>query len=99
MKTLKQHQKDYQLNEEEMEILKAYESGKLKPIKNSKKEIERMRAIARNTLEKTKNINLRITQRGIILLKRKAAERGLPYQTLAASVLYQYGTDKLTEKN
>ena len=79
--------------------MEAYERGELIPIKMDEKERERVRQIARNTLNKTKNINLRISERGVMLLKRKAAEKGLPYQTLAASVLYQYGTDKLVEKN
>ncbi|HEY4493420.1 MAG TPA: antitoxin [Candidatus Paceibacterota bacterium] len=86
-------------DDEEREIMEAYERGELIPIKMDEKERERVRQIARNTLNKTKNINLRISERGVMLLKRKAAEKGLPYQTLAASVLYQYGTDKLVEKN
>jgi len=84
---------------EEREIVEAYERGDLVPIKMNGKEREWLRQIARNTLKKNKNINLRMSERGIVLLKRKAAEKGLPYQTLASSVLYQYGSDKLVEKN
>lgn len=37
----------YQLDKEEQEILKAFKSGKLKPLANSKKEIEKLRASAK----------------------------------------------------
>jgi len=86
-------------DDEEREIVEAYERGELIPIKTDEKERERIRQIARNTLNKTKNINLRMSERGLMLIKRKAVEKGLPYQTLAASVLYQYGSDRLVEKN
>ena len=98
MMSLKEHKRKYQLDQEEMEILEAFEKGKLKPIKLTEEERDRYRQAARNTLNKTKNVNLRISERGLMLIKRKAAEKGLPYQTLASSVLYQYGSDRLIEK-
>lgn len=88
--------KDYKLDKEEQEILDAYESGKLKPIRNSKKKTEEIRAMARATLAKKRNINIRVQMRDLISLKRKAMDLGLPYQTLVSSILHQYSnrTDK-----
>jgi len=45
---------------------------------------------ADNTLEKTKNINLRLPQKTILKLKAKAVAEGIPYQTLASSVLHKF---------
>ena len=86
------------IEDDERELLASIEKGEWKSVKDVSGESERLRQIARNTLNKTKNINLRMTERAIMLLKRKAAAKGLPYQTLAASVLYQYGAGTLKEK-
>jgi hypothetical protein len=37
----------YALDKEEQEILKAFKSGKLKPLTNSKKEMEKLKASAK----------------------------------------------------
>lgn len=81
--------KYYDLDPEEEEILEAFESGKLKSVPNLPKEKKRYQHVARNTLAKSKNINLRISQKVLFKLKAKAAAMGLPYQTLASSILFR----------
>lgn len=81
--------KYYVLDEEEEEILKAYEEGKLTRVKDFTKEKKLLEEAARNTLNKTKNINLRLSERDLSKLKAKAIEEGIPYQTLAASILHK----------
>lgn len=82
--------KIYQLDPEEEEILKAFEEGKLVRVKNLEKEKKMLQEAARNTLNKTKNINLRLSEKVVHKLKVKAAEEGIPYQTLASSVLHKF---------
>jgi len=82
---------NYKLDKEEQEILDAIESGEVKPLRVSKKELARYREYARNTISKRKSINIRLSERDLMLIKRKAMEKGLPYQTLIASILHQYG--------
>jgi predicted DNA binding CopG/RHH family protein len=48
-----------------------------------------LQEIARNTLNKTRNINIRLTERDLYRLKAKAIEEGIPYQTLASSILHK----------
>lgn len=82
--------KYFELNKEEQAILEDFEKGEFvtePDFKNNKKLYEQ---IARNTLNKVKNINLRLSERVVSRLKAKAAEEGIPYQTLAASVLHKY---------
>lgn len=45
---------------------------------------------ARNTLNKDKRINIRISSRDLSSLQRKANRYGMPYQTLISSVLHRY---------
>lgn len=82
--------KDIYLDEEEREIAESYEKGEWKPVKDQAKAEREAVAAARNTLNKTKNINLRLSQRTLYRLKAKALEEGLPYQTLASSILHKY---------
>ena len=80
------------LDEYEQEIEDALNSGKLKPEPLSKKMIEKYSQIAKESLAKKKNINTRINLRTYLGLKKKAAKLGLPYQTLAGSILHQYAS-------
>ncbi len=82
--------KIYQLDPEEEEILKAFEEGKLVRVKDFDKEKKMLVEAARNTLRKSKNINLRLSEKVVAKLKAKAAEEGIPYQTLASSVLHKF---------
>lgn len=79
----------YQLDPEEEEILKAYDEGKLVRVNDFEKEKKMLEEAAKNTLNKTKNINIRLTERDLHKLKVKAAREGIPYQTLAASLIHR----------
>jgi predicted DNA binding CopG/RHH family protein len=82
----------YYLTDEEQQLLDDYESGNLKPVPNQKAELERLRQIAKHTLNKTRNINIRLSERDLYKLKAKAIEEGIPYQTLASSILHKAAT-------
>lgn len=82
----------------ELEILEAYESGRLKP-GASKAELARLRAAARATAIKDKRVNIRLSSVDLLDIQAKAMEEGMPYQTLIASVLHKYVTGRLAEKS
>jgi len=82
--------KNYKLDKEELQILRDIEAGKFKTVDNLKEEIKKASEAAKNTLQKTKNINIRLPERDIQKLKAKAAENNLPYQTLISMLLRQY---------
>lgn len=82
--------KYYELTKEEKSILDDFEKGDLVPVPDFKKAKKLYEKIAKNTLNKTKNINIRLSERVVSRLKAKAAEEGIPYQTLASSILHKY---------
>ena len=86
-------QKTIVLDEYESEILDAFESGKLKPVKSQSD----YQAIARNTMRKNRKINIRISENDLSALQRRAARDGLPYQTLIGSVLHKFASGFLKE--
>ena len=83
--------------EYEADILRAFEKGEWKPVNNLKKEMERYREAAAETLLKNKRVNLRISAIDLEGLQAKAAAEGLPYQTLMASVLHKYVSGRLVD--
>ncbi len=84
-----------ELDPEEKALLKAYEQGKFKSAPNLKKEIKRLGDYARASLDKTKNINLRISEADLLKIKSLAVGKGIPYQTLLASLIHQYSAGKI----
>ena len=81
----------------EEEILASFERGEWKPVRNQKGEIARFRAVAEATLLKNKRVNIRLSSRDLEGLQAKAAEEGVPYQTLMASVLHKFVSGRLVE--
>ena len=89
-------QKYFELNEEEKQILNEFEKGDLTSVENVNAEKKRFQTYAQFTLNKTKNINIRLSEKVVQKLKAKAAAVGVPYQTLASSVLHRYANQENT---
>ena len=87
------------LNKEEKELLKSVENGEWHQIPKFKKEANRYQEAARETLKKNKRVNIRMTDRDLVRIQKKAVEEGLPYQTLISSVLHKYINGHLIEKD
>lgn len=85
--------KYYELDPDEEQILKDFEAGKYIRVKDFAKQKKLLMEAARNTLNKTKNINIRLSERDLHKLKAKAAKEGLPYQTLASSILHRSASE------
>ena len=90
--------KYYMLNDEEQkeleEIEAALEKGELESVPDLDGEKKRLQQIARNTQNKTRNINIRVSERDLYRLKAKAIEEGIPYQTLVSSILHKATAEK-----
>lgn len=86
------------LSGEERDILEPFEQGDLRSAPGAAREVEVARQAARNTFNKTKRVNLRVTERDFKLAHSRAREEGIPYQTLLSSVIHKYLAGRLTEK-
>lgn len=82
--------KYYELDKEEQKLLDEVEKGEWIPVKDQAKARREAMAAAKNTLGKTKNINIRLSERDLFKLKARAVKEGLPYQTLVSSILHKY---------
>ena len=79
----------FELKKQEKALLKDFEKGRLASAKNLVKQKGLYQKFARSTLNKNKNINIRVSEKDLIKLKAQAAQMGIPYQTLAASILHR----------
>lgn len=86
------------LDAEEKDILDSYERGEWKPVKNPKSEIKKLSGYAKNTLQKDKRINIRMSSKDLDQVQVIAAREGIPYQTLISSIIHKYVSGYLLEK-
>jgi predicted DNA binding CopG/RHH family protein len=85
-------------DKEEKDILESYERGEWRPINNPKTEIKKLREYARNTLQKDKRINIRMSSKDLDQVQVIAAQEGIPYQTMISSIIHKYVSGYLIEK-
>jgi predicted DNA binding CopG/RHH family protein len=83
------------MTKEEKNLLDSYEKGEWKSVKNLKTEINRYQKIAQATIRKDKRINIRIANKDLEEIQKKALEEGIPYQTLISSILHKYASGRL----
>lgn len=79
-------------------LLESYEAGDLVSTAPSKAELKKLREAARATLVKDRRVNIRLSSPVLMDIQARAAEEGLPYQTLIASVLHKFVTGRLVEQ-
>ena len=86
------------LTKEEKEILDSYEKGEWIPVADLSKRRKELAQYARNTLRKDKRLNIRISERDLMELQRKAVKEGLPYQTYVSSIIHKFINGTLVQQ-
>jgi predicted DNA binding CopG/RHH family protein len=86
-------------DQEESEILEAFESGKVKRSKDAAETQKRHQQYAEAMFRKDARINIRLPSKDLRGLQKKALAEGIPYQTLVASILHKYVEGRLHENN
>ncbi len=87
--------KPLRLDKEELDVLRDFERGELESMKNFREEKRKLEEAARNTLQKNKRINIRLSSHDLESIQKKAAREGIPYQTLISSTLHKFVTGQL----
>ena len=90
--------KKIKLDREEAELTEAFDRGELKTVRNARSKIKKHVEYAKATTRKDKRVNIRISQKDLETIQRKAMEEGIPYQTLISSLLHKYINGRLVEK-
>ncbi|MCU0574317.1 MAG: hypothetical protein MUC41_15165 [Syntrophobacteraceae bacterium] len=87
------------LDPEEKELLESYDREEWQSVSDLASESDRYRKYADATFKKDKHINIRIFEKDLAAIQKKALEEGIPYQTLISSILHKYISGRLTEKS
>lgn len=85
--------KNIELDKFEREI----ENNAEEYVKATGKTKQRVQKIISKANEKNR-VTLRLNNQTLELIKQKAREEGLPYQTFISSILHKYATDKLIDE-
>jgi predicted DNA binding CopG/RHH family protein len=86
------------LDEEERDILEAFEAGRLKRSPDRAGLQKRHQDYAKAMFRKDARINIRLSSRDLRGLQKKALAEGIPYQTLVSSILHKYVEGRLREE-
>ena len=87
----------YSLDQEEQEILGYFEGDKtLHVSKHIESEKTDALLAAKNFSKKSQRINIRMNEFDLSHIKRRAAQEGIPYQTLISSILHKYAAGYLS---
>lgn len=77
------------LDKEELELLEAYDADEFESDLNPNRK-KHLVNLAEQAFKKEAAINIKISNRDLEALQRRALEEGLPYQSLVASILHKY---------
>jgi len=80
---------------DEKELLDSFDQGEWISVKAE--EEEQIVAIAKYSLQKNKRINIRLSESDLIQIKARAAQEGMPYQTLVSSIIQKFVSGRLKE--
>ncbi|MGA7978718.1 MAG: antitoxin [Chromatiaceae bacterium] len=86
------------LDQEEQEILDAFEARKLKRSEGAEVIRKRYMECAEATHRKDARINIRLSSRDLRGLQKRALAEGIPHQTLITSILHKYVEGRLRER-
>ena len=86
------------VSKEEKKLLDSVEQEEWVSIPDFRKEAKRYQEYARATFRKDKRVNIRISEKDLTKIQKRALQEGLPYQTLISSILHKYVTGQLKQK-
>lgn len=86
------------LDKEEQNLYKSLEKNEWRSVSNLNDYKNHLQKIAKNTLHKSKRINLRLTPKDVEEARIKSLKEGIPYQTLLASVIHKYLMGELIDR-
>ena len=86
------------LDRKEKELLESFERGEWKSVRRLESERGRYQTYAESTFKKNRRVNIRISEKDLEAIQKRALEEGIPYQTLISSLLHKYASGRLIDK-
>jgi predicted DNA binding CopG/RHH family protein len=89
---------EIKLDTEEKELLASYEADEWGSVGDLEKAVQTYSQYAEATFKKDRRVNIRISNKDLEAIQKRALEEGLPYQTLIASVLHKFVNGRLVDR-
>jgi predicted DNA binding CopG/RHH family protein len=86
------------LNQHEKEIVEAFDRDELVLHDPTLALLARFAEAAENTVRKDRRINIRLSDHDLAGIQRKAAEQGIPYQSLISGLIHQFVEGQLATR-
>ncbi len=83
--------------QDDIDMISTLESGGYESVQDEEAEIQRYATIFRESGNKVKRVNIRMTEWDIEKAQAIAMRQGIPYATLLTSILHRYFTGNLKE--
>lgn len=77
-------------NKAEQAIIDSFENDEWIADSNPEQRRSDLARYAQNTIKKDKRLNIRISERDLLELQRRALKEGIPYQTYVAGILHKF---------
>ena len=87
------------LDEEEEDLIRSIENDEWMESRDASKQKKLAKEYAEATIRKDKRMNIRISERDLKNLKKRALEEGIPYQTLVSMILHKYLAGRYSERS
>ena len=87
------------IDEEERDLLRSTENDEWIEVRDIDKQKRQAREFAEATIRKDKRMNIRISERDLRNLKKRALEEGIPYQTMVSMILHKYLSGRYAERS
>ncbi|MCP9470840.1 MAG: hypothetical protein NNA31_12685 [Nitrospira sp.] len=91
--------KKTELDKDDEKLIADYERGAFRPVKNQVMTRREAVETVRRFMRKDARINIRLSTADLEMLKQRAAEEGLPYQSLIANIFHQYASRSAPQTN
>ena len=87
------------LDEEEGVLIQSIENDEWSEVPDVERFKEQAQRYAEATIRKDRRMNIRISERDLRNLKKRALEDGIPYQTMVSMILHKYLSGRFSEQN
>ena len=87
------------IDEEEKDLIRSIENSEWIESTSASEQKKIAKEYAGATIRKDKRMNIRISERDLRHLKKRALEEGIPYQTLVSMILHKYLAGRYSERS
>ncbi|MBE3065150.1 MAG: antitoxin [Acidobacteria bacterium] len=86
------------VDEEERDLIQSIEKDEWTEVPDVERFKAQARRYAEATIRKNRRMNIRISERDLRNLKKRALEDGIPYQTMVSMILHKYLSGRFSEQ-